>query len=191
MSAIYLLPCHGDNCVEITTAEAGRTIACPCGKKVQVPTLREIRQLPRRREAPRERAAWSPQQGVLFSLGLVLCAASLGFIGWLIYQRLQLDTEEIVIEQERLDAWDAEIMGLEAAATLDGWNRFLNRPLPEERRLPQFEVNRAAARVIVWKMVIAGVVALVGLCLMGASTMLKPGPATKQKTTKSPKSKLA
>ena len=186
MSVIYLLPCHGENNVEVTTAEAGRTIVCPCGEQVQVPTLREIRRLPRRPDTPSEQAAWSAQQGVMFSIGLILLTGSLGMIGWLIYQRMQLDTEEIVIEQAQLDAWDEEIMALEAAATLDGWNQVLSKPLSEQRTLPPFEVNRAEARAIYWKIGLFGVIAVVGIGLMVASNLFKPRASPPRKARKRP-----
>ena len=192
MSVIYLLPCHGENSVEITTAEAGRTVSCPCGKQVQVPTFREIQQLPRRQVAAKENAAaWSTQQGVLFSIGLVLVTGALGMSGWLIYQRMQLDTQEYVIEQEVIDANHEQLMALEAFGALEAWNRVLSQPLPETRPLPQSEVNRAAARVILWKLAAAGVTAVVGLCLIGASAMLKPAPKSRRKVGKRPTSKPA
>ncbi len=191
MSVIYLLPCHGDNSVEITTAEAGRTVNCPCGKQVQVPTLREIQQLPRRQEAAKESAAWSTQQGILFSIGLVLVTGALGMMGWLIYQRMQLDTQEYVIEQEVIDANHEQIMALEAFGALEGWNRVLSHPLPETRPLPKSEVNRAAARVILWKLAVAGATVFIGLCLIGASALLKPSTAARRKIAKRPTSKPA
>ena len=187
MSVIYLLSCHGDNTVEVTTAEAGRTIACPCGKQVQVPTFREIQQLPRKQVASRsEGENWSIQQGVLFSIGLVLLAGAIGTTGLLIYQRAQLDTQEIAIPDEWLEFQEAQLMQADIELLVDGWNNELNRPLPEDRHPPTFEVNRAAARVIYWQIFAAAVVGVIGLCMMGAGTMLKPASRQPRKATKRP-----
>ena len=187
MSAIYLLPCHGESTVEVTTAEAGRTVPCPCGKEVTVPTFREIQQLPKKQIATDDDGAvWSIQQGVLFSVGLVLLAGALVAIALFGYQRMQLNTEEIVVRQEYLDAWDAQIMGLDAEATLDGWNKYLNQPLPENRRPPPFEVDRAEARSLMWKMAIAAGFGVVGAGLMIVSTTLKPRPSSVKRRPKKP-----
>jgi len=192
MPATYLLPCHGDNVVEITTADAGRTVACPCGEQVLVPTLREIRRLPQKQTSEESTAArgagWSLQQGIMFSIGLALVAVAVAAVAWLGYERTKLDTKEIVVSQEHLDAWDEQVMNMDAAVSLDFWNQVLSKPLPEERQAPQFEKNRAAARVIYIKMGIAGGVAILGLGLIGASVLLKPQPT---KRRKSPRKKPA
>lgn len=170
----YLLNCHGENSVEVTTAEAGRTIDCPCGKQVLVPTMREIRLLPRKKEPKVEAApTWSTQKGVLFSIGLVLLAGGLIYGGFLIYQRMQLDTEEIVIRDDQWDALDTGVQSLSPERTLEVWQQF-NMPLPEERRPPRFEIHREAARAVYIKLAISGTVALLGLALMGAGLAIKP-----------------
>ena len=187
MTPTYLLPCHGENHVEVTTAEAGRIVPCPCGKEVTVPTFREIQQLPRKHAFVDQTPTWSTQQGACFSIGLVLFAGAAIVAGLLFYQRSQLNTEEVVIPESYLVAFDKQIMELDAEKTLDGWNNFLGHPLPEERvEVPQFELDRAAARGIMWKLIAAGAVAVVGLGLMFGSALFKPRPVSAKGRPKKP-----
>ena len=180
MSVIYLLPCPNDNTVEITVADAGRTITCPCGSVVTVPTLREIKKLPRKQGPSANRAAsWSLRQGLV-----VLATASLT-MAWLVFQRLQLDTSEFVRDQEYLDFQDQKVMAMDAADLLEAWNVHLNKPIPETRTLlPRSEVDRAAARVVYVKMAVAGGFMALGLALMVATLCLKPQPAKKPRPRK-------
>lgn len=182
MSVTYLLPCHGENHVEITVADAGRSIACPCGKQVAVPTLREIRRLPRKQQMRAASApAWSTQQGVLFSIGLVLIAGCLVTLAVLGYQCLQLDTDKIVLPEKDVALQNQRIMEMEAAQLLDIWQRDLSPPLPEQRRLPPFEVHRAIARGLYTWMAVAGVVGVVGVVFACAGLFLRPKPGKRKR----------
>ena len=125
------------------------------------------------------------QQGVLFALGAVVLAIAAISFGWLLYERMQLDTSEVVIEQAHLEAWDQRMMSMDAAASIDLWN-YLSRPLPEDRRLPKFEMHRAEARVIHIKMGIAGGAAAIALGLMLAAIVFKPRVARPAKRRKQP-----
>jgi hypothetical protein len=82
MTAQYFLPCSCGQKVRVEPAQAGGQVACSCGKTVQVPTLRGLKQL---EVAPPDAAAlrraagrrWSPVQGAMFSIGLVVTIISL------------------------------------------------------------------------------------------------------------------
>ncbi|MEC8337415.1 MAG: hypothetical protein VXZ84_04665, partial [Planctomycetota bacterium] len=61
--------------LNIDSTQAGSTLNCACGKPIQVPTLREIAQLPDADAAERTRAhslrRWTRAQGILFAIGAV------------------------------------------------------------------------------------------------------------------------
>ncbi len=177
MSPTYLLPCHGDSVVEVTTADAGRAIPCPCGKTVTVPTMREIRRLPQKEiAAVADGPQWSIAQGVLFAIGLVVLTASLGITAWWGYKLSLLETDEFIVPEDHLAAWDQQMMDLPAERTLDVWNQLLRHPLPEDRRPPDFEVHRSEAESLYLKMGIAGIVAVIGIALAALPILVPPGP---------------
>jgi hypothetical protein len=84
--AQYLLPCSCGQKVRVDAAQAGGRATCACGQTLNVPTLRGLKAL---ETAPadnvaRQRAAgrqWSPLQGGLFSMGLVVFVVALGVVG--------------------------------------------------------------------------------------------------------------
>ena len=76
------LPCSCGQKVRVETAQAGGQAACGCGKSLTVPTLRAPRQLAVAQpdEATAKgavRRGWSPLQGALFSIGLIVTCVSL------------------------------------------------------------------------------------------------------------------
>lgn len=82
MSVQYLLPCSCGQKVRVEAAQAGGQAACGCGKTLTVPTLRALRQLEVAEpdEAATKRATrggWSPLQGALFSIGIIVACVSL------------------------------------------------------------------------------------------------------------------
>lgn len=193
MPATYLLPCHGEKKVEVTPASAGRTIVCPCGKNVVVPTLRELRQLPRvdgDEARPRATApAWSMQQGVIFSLGLFLMAVCLTALATLTFHRMRIDTSAPEMNQQMLKRVDRALANAEPAATLDAWRMLRDNPLPEKRPKLIFEANREEARQLEIYMVVAGVVGLIGIGLVIAGPLARPKPRRRPPEPKPAKSR--
>ncbi len=82
MTSEYLLPCACGRTTRIGARQAGETIECECGSKLDVPTMREMRRLePAGEAAVRPKAAWGPRQGLAF-IGLLLTALSLSAYGY-------------------------------------------------------------------------------------------------------------
>lgn len=52
--AVYRLTCSCGHAHKIETSAAGRTIECPCGKQLVIPSMRQIRALPLWQELPEE-----------------------------------------------------------------------------------------------------------------------------------------
>lgn len=82
MAQRYQVPCQCGRSVAVEAAQAGRHVACACGKLVEVPTLLRLRRLPTIELAgPADevseagRAAWEwPQRVALLGAGLLLVA---------------------------------------------------------------------------------------------------------------------
>ncbi|MCA9268569.1 MAG: hypothetical protein KDA41_08870 [Planctomycetales bacterium] len=151
MSVKYLLTCHGDQSVEVTTADAGRTLACPCGKSVLVPTLRHIKCLPPAEssaDAARPTAGWSAQQGALFAMGTVLFVGCLlGGIG-VRNERAKIDTTVPQMHPDFVTLVTGEIAAFAPEQTLDLWEKLAANPLPEQRAvLPHEAANEKASQL--------------------------------------------
>jgi hypothetical protein len=78
----YLLPCPACGTKStVSSALAGQSIQCSCGRTIEVPTLRDLRQLESEGEPERPQTTWSRRKGLVF-LGCVMMAVSAGFAGW-------------------------------------------------------------------------------------------------------------
>jgi hypothetical protein len=176
MTAKYLLPCHDGNTVEVTTADAGRMIACPCGKNVQAPTLRKIQALPRAKGSDNDVqvASWTAQQGAMFSIGACLLLVSLIALGLLFQQYRRIDTSKPDMNHQALAEFEVAAASAEPANTLDVWYALRDSPLGEDRGLQVWEANRAVAQGYAIYMGIAGSLAAIGLLLAISGPLMRP-----------------
>lgn len=87
---MYLLPCEKcDAKVPVGTQQAGQTVRCTCGAAVDVPTLRDIRQLEQAAQVAEGSAErnkkpnrhWSLGHGAAFVGGSIAMVIGLGMIG--------------------------------------------------------------------------------------------------------------
>jgi hypothetical protein len=112
----YLLPCECGQAIAVDVSQAGQQITCECGKRLEVPTLRGVRELePAPESAASSRPAeWDASRGMIFagSLVLFLVGAAISFLG---YQGLRT-TPNITREIEK-ESFDKSIdeMSLEEA----------------------------------------------------------------------------
>ncbi len=82
MTNEYLLPCDCGHSNRVGARQAGETIECACGARLDVPTMREMRRLePVVEGAARHKTAWGPRQGLAF-LGLLVAALGLAAGGY-------------------------------------------------------------------------------------------------------------
>lgn len=82
---MHLLPCACGKSIPVEVSQAGDRVACECGAQVEVPPLRQLRELPLQQQASdaagRPQSDWAVHQGVLTAGALVaLVLAALG--GW-------------------------------------------------------------------------------------------------------------
>lgn len=97
MSQQYLLPCECGNKIPVTTAQAGRIVACSCGQEIKVPNLGALRQLEQAHTGTTSKQAvqWNAGRGVLFVVGILLTIIGLLVGGWgsLILRQIDLEHE--------------------------------------------------------------------------------------------------
>ncbi|MEX0819879.1 MAG: hypothetical protein WD070_09795 [Pirellulaceae bacterium] len=112
----YLLPCECGKAIAVDVSQAGQQITCECGKRLEVPTLRGVRELePVPEPAASSRPAeWDASRGMIFagSLVLLLVGLAVSFLG---YQGLRT-TPNITRETEK-ESFETSIdeMSLEEA----------------------------------------------------------------------------
>jgi hypothetical protein len=102
MSNEYLLPCQCGRTNRVNARQAGETIECTCGTKLDVPTMRELRHLePVAAGTSRAKTVWGPRQGLAF-IGLLTVVLSLGACGYF-YFRVMPPARDFTTSQEDLD----------------------------------------------------------------------------------------
>ncbi len=165
MSA-YLLPCACGNSVPVDIGQAGGRVVCSCGTQLDVPTLRQLRHLPRETvgEKGKPAGSWGSRQGII-TASLIVAAALLAWGAWIwwtgpVIPTFDPATRQCAVEEQiktPAGAWEA-------------WIDYY-RPMAE-RGIPIFRVGNAAdieiriahARFLRWMLwAIAGVFAIVAI----------------------------
>lgn len=83
MAKKFLLDCTCGERLPVEACQAGEEIACACGARLEVPTLRRLQQL-EPVDQPESAATWTRGQGTLFVLGAV-CLLVGGAVGTWFY----------------------------------------------------------------------------------------------------------
>ena len=102
MSQKYALPCQCGQTFAVDVRQAGETVTCGgCGKPLEVPKLREIRQLAviQPETATKHRRSWSALEGSLFAGGLLALVIAVGAIGYTYFWKSQWDVSKPDISQ--------------------------------------------------------------------------------------------
>lgn len=127
MSAKYLLPCSCGQKLTVDTTQAGLTLDCPCGNRVEVPPWREIRALEQiGAPAPVVQRGWSTKHGIIFlSLVMAICSAGGSAVVWALIpdfehshpndEQIQKAYQTLPLE-ESFKEWDALKTGPELPA---------------------------------------------------------------------------
>jgi hypothetical protein len=154
MGTKYLLTCECGQERTVEEKQAGEAVPCACGLPMEIPTLRQLRRLPRavasdaaarRREKP-----WSLSQGLAFAGGLALAVVAAGTFALILPRRLELDTsppQPVTITQEQLDA-------VTPTDSWIAWQSYLEFRL-DRTALPNAIANRRRASVLNWQLVAA------------------------------------
>ncbi len=171
MSQKYALPCTCGSTIVVEPRHAGGTMTCEqCGKTVDVPKLREIRNLePVQEEARRKRTGWSRAQGNVFVFGLLCLVIAAGSAYYTFAHRMHFDeVEKPQIEQIRFQ------LDIDDITLVDSWEfwkkakgaQIASRPTPY-----YVEARKQVARMDQFLKFFGGLAA-VGLVAMVASLVI-------------------
>jgi hypothetical protein len=185
MADQYLLPCECGNNVIVEPRLAGGEVNCSCGKLVRIPTLREMRRLPlanpsKPANSPPPTAQWSPWQGVLLTIGVLMVITSLLRVAYVGYQYAgvpKLETQEQFVEKV-----EENILTATPMQALFIWERLLQDGLDEQIRPPAFKQLEIASDNMMTDMKRWGAVMGVGALMTVASLLLGGRPRAAEGT---------
>lgn len=166
------LPCPKCSTIlPVSTMQAGEAIACGCGATVQVPTLRELRQLdtlePAAAKSSAKRPAWTAAQGYLFVAGCLLLLAAAVAHSRLAPRRTALD-----IRQPEFQELQVDLQKVKPSEAWDIWMFFREQKL-EFRPTPKFLKNRAEHRGLSLQLYAAWAAGALGLALAASSLLIR------------------
>ncbi len=162
----YKLPCAvcGQSVI-VSTRQAGESVSCDCGKPLEVPTMRELRQLdPVPAQSAASKPTWTAAQGLLFAAGALMTVIAAGSALWLTSLLRRVDTRQPDVGEVEFQ-YDIETFSL--SQTWDMWKQYSLLDI-EDRPTPYHVLNRGyAANLRRWLLVNAviggiGVAAIVG-----------------------------
>jgi hypothetical protein len=172
MSQLHLLPCSCGQSTPVAVAQAGGEVVCSCGKRLHVPTMRGIRDLP---VAPPQKAAkqapgWSRIHGAIFATGLIAAVIGLSIIAFcsLQFARIRFSYWGDLSKDRTADvtkAMAADIDRLTPVEALQMWtDEVLKDGLGEPQAPPWIRFKEKLAEYL-WWMKTGGIVVAAGLIL--------------------------
>lgn len=108
MRVKYLLPCSCGQKIAVESSQAGQSILCSCGKSMEVPTMKGLRQLEQYVDTANEPKATSSFGGSAIGialLGFVILGAGAGFMTWMHFTQ-----RPILIDMDYMSPWDTWLM---------------------------------------------------------------------------------
>lgn len=161
MSLRYLLPCSCGHKIAIAPRQAGETLVCRCGKSVEVPTLREIRQLAEdgHQALPSGRGSWNLIRGLAFAIGTAVLFSGLAVMAFFGFRRTQLDLRQPSLDDVQ---YPYEIMDFTPSKAWDMWTQAFRGKTLSRRVTPRFLVHRKYADIWGRYMIMAGIMAGLG-----------------------------
>ncbi len=174
----YLLPCTCGQSIPIEVGQAGQRVTCVCGATLEVPTMRGIRELvPVEEKADAKQAsrgdgtAWSPLQGSLFALGMLLLMIGLVLGAYCGYVVSQIDTSKPQELTDWENNFDKEFDKVGADQLYE-----LHKQLMEQgigpRTPPNYVLMQRISKFYVKCAIAAGIGACVGLVLIVGSLVI-------------------
>jgi hypothetical protein len=136
--ASYLLTCDCGKTIPVELGQAGGRVGCSCGMQLDVPTLRQLRQLPQATTDQKSSSgSWGTRQGWI-TVSLIVIAVLLGASAWTWWnqpaQPVFVADDYLANVEKSLTDW----------TPTDAWKRWIEyyRPLAE-RGLPIFMAGNA------------------------------------------------
>jgi hypothetical protein len=170
MSQLYLLPCSCGQATRVAVAQAGGEVVCACGNRLQVPTMRGIRQL---KLAPAEAIAkqapgWSRVHGTLFAAGMVAAVIGVSIVAFcfLQYARIRFSYWGDLSKDRTADvtkAMAADIDRLTPVETLQLWTEEIHKEGLGEVETPPWIKFKEKLNEYVWWIRAGGAAILSGV----------------------------
>lgn len=172
----HLLPCTCGRKVSIEVGQAGGTVVCECGVQLDVPTMRQIREL---EPAPSEESPshvrtddWNARKGVIL-LGLVIAVLSAGLGAYFLTTKPKLPTYHL---ETAIDGLRKEIDAYSPADTWYVWKVLILKngltEIPKMSHHVVIEVRAVRQQYVVIALVAAGC----GLAISIVGLLWKPRP---------------
>src|SRR5262245_47331466 len=163
MTQQFLLPCSCGQKVRVAIAQAGEQVACVCGQRLAVPTMRGIRQLePAPETAAKTVPGWSRVHGAIFAAGLVAAVVGvvLMAVNGLRYARASGFGEDRT--EETIKAESARIDKLSPIQALAEWTDTVREGIGP-REIPPWVVAKQVLAMYRHRIGVGGAVLAVGL----------------------------
>lgn len=172
----YLLPCTCGQSIVVDVGQAGQMVTCSCGQQQEAPTMRGIRALaPATEENARDAAgrqpaaSWSPLQGGLFAIGMLLALAGFAAAGYYGYQIQRIDVPVPTEEDFVRDANQIEKMPIDEV--YEGYLKVREMGLgPAE--LPMYAIAQRVEAIFLKYTIAGSIAAAIGIAMIIASFVL-------------------
>ncbi len=176
MAAQYLLPCDCGATTPVETNQAGNTVICSCGKQLEVPSLRAIRELaPHGVDDAARGYEWNPAAGLIFVGGMFLAFIGAGVALFMHINSVQAVSFELPPEDE-VAAWVAEIDSAPPEELFNMWNSSRHMGLGDHRASPFVQARMISARFATYRN--TGLIIMAsGLVFAGTSFFVRRKPS--------------
>ena len=145
----YLLSCSDcERTIPLETKDAGRFVSCECGAVLDVGTMRDIRQLPVAGQdsglatASPGRRRWSPVQGGVFALGVMMMCGAGGYIASQYIAISSLDLGDQAAQDKSLG--DQTIDALTPFGAYEAWKMLQQMGIGDQEK-PKYMLDQQAA----------------------------------------------
>jgi hypothetical protein len=176
MSQHFLLPCECGNQIPVTTAQAGRLLACSCGREVKAPSLGGLRQLaPAQAGNDNPAIAWNAGRGILFVAGVLLTLLGLLVGGYGSYIFSQINVAAVTEHFDLTEVADIEnVDKMSPSDAYDVWKVIVEHGLGQAGTAPPLQAQQWS-RFYFTVTIIGFVTAAVGLA-MAAGSLVRSAP---------------
>ena len=156
----YLLTCECGETRIVEPQQAGISITCECGREIHVPALVQMRKLPAA-DGPVTQVsamAWSPQQGVLYAVGITIMVIAAVAVVSLLVLLSRVDTTRPTYSFQH---------SVDSLTPTEAWTAWNNLSIVElgPRRMPPHIAARQYCRFLYGGLAVTGIVAVVGAAL--------------------------
>jgi hypothetical protein len=186
MSQKYRMPCTCGATHVVDTTQAGITLVCSCKRRLEVPTIRGLKNLePVAEKGATAPPAWQVGHGVFFAAGLVVFIAAAVAGGNWGARRLALDTTR---PDESSIQYVVDVSKLSPEESIEAF-RALEASPPMFRRTPAYLIARHQAAQLDRRLGMALVALVIGAALMGGAFLVSRGaaaPAGRKRPAPSP-----